>query len=200
MAKQPLRAWKTISKRTILNPNRFLTVESHAVALPDGQVIPDWTWVKIPDAAIVLAITQDSQFLCFRQIKYAIEGTSLAPAAGMLEPGETPLEAAQRELLEETGYIASEWVSLGSYILDPNRGIATMHLFLALHSKQIADPNSDDLEDQEIYLLSRDEIETALRAGEFKVLAWSSVVAFALQYLDHHSGSSNPGDTANPAI
>jgi ADP-ribose pyrophosphatase len=200
MAKQQLRAWKTISKRTILNPNRFLTVESHAVALPDGQVILDWTWVKIPDAAIVLAMTQYSQFLCFRQIKYAIEGASLAPAAGMLEPGETPLAAAQRELLEETGYVANEWVSLGSYILDPNRGIATMHLFLTLHSKQVADPNSDDLEDQEILLLSRDEIENALRAGEFKILAWSAVVAFALQYLDHRAARSNPADTADRAI
>jgi len=128
-------------------------------------------------------VTADNKFLCFRQTKYAVEGTTLAPVGGMLEPNEKPLDAAKRELLEETGYEASEWNSLGSHILAPNRGIATMHLFLALNAKQVAEPNSDDLEDQELLFLSRSEIEDALKAGEFKILAWSAVVSMSLNYL-----------------
>lgn len=158
-------------------------VESHKVKLPNGQIIPDWAWLIIPSAAIVLAVTTDNKFLCFRQTKYAVEGTALAPVGGMLEPNEMPLDAAKRELLEEMGYEASEWVSLGSHILDPNRGIATMHLFLALNAKKVAKPNSDDLEDQELLFLTRSELENALQAGEFKILAWSAVVAMSLNYL-----------------
>ena len=184
MSEKELRVWETVSKRTILSHNKFLTVESHTVKLPDGGIIPDWAWIVIPSAVIVLAVTTDNQFLCFRQTKYAVDGTALAPVGGMLEPNEPPLDAAKRELLEETGYEALEWVNLGSYILDPNRGIATMHLFLALHAKEVAQPNSDDLEDQELLLLTRKEIENALKAGEFKILAWSAVVAMALYYLN----------------
>jgi len=183
MDKKELRVWETISKKTILDHSKFLTIESHIVRLPDGQIIPDWAWVIIPSAAIVLAMTTDKKFLCFRQIKYAVEGTTLAPVGGMLEPNEEPLAAAKRELLEETGYEASEWVSLGSHILDPNRGIATMHLFLALNAKQVTEPNSDDLEDQELLFLTRTELENALNAGEFKILAWSAVVAMSLNFL-----------------
>jgi ADP-ribose pyrophosphatase len=183
MSKKELRAWKTVSKKMILNHSKYLQVESHTIKLPDGQIIPDWAWLIIPSAAIVLAVTEDNKFLCFRQTKYAIEGTSLAPVGGMLESNETPINAAKRELLEEMGYESPDWVSLGSHILDPNRGIATMHLFLALKAKQVAEPNSDDLEDQELLLLSRIEIENALKAGEFKVLAWSAVVAMSLNYL-----------------
>ena len=183
MIKKELRAWETVSKKTILNYGKFLTVESHTVKLPDGRIIPDWVWLTVPSAAIVLAVTEDQHFLCFRQTKYAVEGTSLAPVGGMLEPNESPIEAAKRELREEMGYEAPDWVNLGSHILDPNRGIATMHLFLALNAKQVADPNSDDLEDQELLSLSLDEIERALKAGEFKVLAWSAVVAMSLNYL-----------------
>jgi len=179
-----LRPWQTLSRKTILSHNKFLMVESHVVQLPDGQIIPDWAWVTIPSAAIVLAVTDDEQFLCFRQTKYAVEGTTLAPVGGMLEPGESPLDGARRELLEEMGCEASQWINLGSYILDPNRGIATMHLFLALHARQVAEPNSDDLEDQEMLRLSRSEIECALTTGEFKVLAWSTVVALALNALN----------------
>ncbi len=178
-----LRVWETISRGAILDCGKFLKVESHTVRLPDGQLIPMWPWVIAPDAAIVLAVTGDGRFLCFRQTKYAVEGVTLAPVGGMLEPDEPPLAAAQRELLEETGYEAREWINLGSYVLDPNRGVAMMHLFLALGAKQVAQPDSDDLEDQELLLLTRDEIEAALRAGEFKVVAWAAVVAMALNYM-----------------
>lgn len=184
MNKKDLRVWETVSREIILNLGKFLTVENHTVKLPDGQIIPDWAWLIIPSAAIVLAVTEDNHFICFRQTKYAVEGTSLAPVGGMLEPNETPIDAAKRELLEEMGYESSNWISLGSHILDPNRGIATMHLFLALNAKQVAKPNSDDLEDQELLFLSRNAIENALKEGEFKVLAWSAVVAMSLNYLN----------------
>jgi ADP-ribose pyrophosphatase len=184
VSNKELRAWKTISRKTIFNDSKFLKVESHTIELPDGKIIPDWPWLIIPSAAIVLAVTEDKKFLCFRQTKYALEGTSLAPVGGMLEPNEKPLDAAKRELLEEMGYETSDWIDLGSYILDPNRGIATMYLFLALNAKQVAKPNSDDLEDQELLFLSKNEIENAFKTGEFKILAWSAVVTMSLNYLN----------------
>jgi 8-oxo-dGTP pyrophosphatase MutT (NUDIX family) len=191
MNKRELKVWKTVSRETILKHNKFLSVENHVVRLPDGKIIPDWAWVVIPDSSIVLAVTKENKFLCFRQTKYAIHGTSLAPVGGMLEPNEMPLDAAKRELLEEIGYEASEWVNLGSYILDPNRGIGTIHLFLALNAQKVAEPNSDDLEEQELLSLTQSEMETALKAGEFKVLAWSTVVAMSLSYLNDSENNKN---------
>jgi len=183
-----LHPWKTLSRHTILNHGKFLVVENHIIELPDGQIIEDWPWIIIPNAAIVLAVTKNGEFLCFRQTKYAVEGTSLATVGGMLEPGEEPLCAAKRELLEETGYMATDWVNMGKYCVDPNRGVADMHLFLAQNAEKVAEPNSDDLEDQELLLLSRAEVENALETGEFKVLAWSAVVALALHYIGYGTG------------
>ncbi len=182
MTKQ-LRAWKTVKRETLLDHNKFLKVENHVVELPDGRIISDWAWVKIPDAAIVLAVTDDHQFICFRQTKYAVEGTTLATVGGMIEDNEDPLDAAKRELLEETGFASDNWVSFGKYILDPNRGVAEMHLFLALEAKPVAEPIIDDLEDQEMIFLKRDEIESALHAGEFRILSWATVVSMSLSYL-----------------
>ena len=178
--------WVTHQKHTILDHSEFLTVEGHTVELPDGRVIGDWPWIIIPSAAIVLAETAEGNFLCFRQYKYAT-GATLAPVGGMLADGEEPLQAAQRELREETGYAAPDWIHLGSYIMDPNRGVASMHLYLARGAHRVGTPISDDLEEQHLLELTRPELEKALAAGEFKALMWTTAIALALLYLGNQT-------------
>jgi ADP-ribose pyrophosphatase len=179
-----MQPWKTLSRQTILKHGYYLTVENHTIKLPDGQVISDWPWVITPDYINVAALTGAGEFLCFRQSKYGIDGLSLAVVGGYLEPGEEPLAAAQRELLEETGYEASDWIDLGQYRVDGNRGAGTAHLFLAGGAHRVAEPDADDLEEQELLHLSRAEVEEALAMGQFKVLAWATVMALALIHLD----------------
>jgi 8-oxo-dGTP pyrophosphatase MutT (NUDIX family) len=178
-----MKAWKTKSRQTILEQRPWLVVENHTVELPDGRIIPDWPWIVTPDYVNVVAVTEDERFLCFRQVKYGVDGTTLGIVGGFVEEGEKPLRAAQRELLEETGYESTEWTHLGSYRVDPNRGVATGHLYLARQARYVAPRNADDLEEQELVLLARPEIETALAQGEFKVLAWAASIAFALRQL-----------------
>jgi ADP-ribose pyrophosphatase len=178
-----MQAWKTLSRRTILNHSKYLIVENHTVELPDGRVISDWPWLITPDYVNVMAVTEMGEFLCFRQTKYAVDGTSLAPVGGYLEPGEEPLAAAQRELLEETGYRAAEWIDLGRYAVDGNRGAGTAYLFLARHAYQVAQAEPDDLEELRLIHLSRPELEAALDAGEFKLVSWMAVVALGLRHM-----------------
>ncbi|MGC9399027.1 MAG: NUDIX hydrolase [Anaerolineae bacterium] len=179
-----MKSWTTLARRTVLHHDKFLTVELHTIALPDGSVLEDWPWLVMPEYVIVVPVTADGVFLCFRQTKYGVAGTTLAPVGGYLEPDERPLDAAKRELLEETGYTASSWRSLGSYTVDGNRGAGTAHLFLARDAEQVAAPDADDLEEQVLLRLSRDEVARALHDGAFKVLAWTAAVSLALGYED----------------
>jgi ADP-ribose pyrophosphatase len=179
-----MQPWKTLSRRTILDRGEFLKVESHTVELPDGQIIPDWAWIITPDYVIVVALTEANEFLCFRQTKYAIDGTSLAPVGGYLDPGEDALPAAQRELREETGYEAPNWVALGRYVVDGNRGAGVAHFFLARRARWVAPAVADDLEEQQLLRLSRAEVEKALLDGAFKGLPWAAAIVMALFWLD----------------
>lgn len=182
-----MKSWKTLSKETLLNPNKYLKVENHVVQLPDGRVISDWPWVILPDFVNVLAVTEGGQFLCFRQVNYGVDGESLAPVGGYIEPGENPLAAAKRELLEETGYEAARWTNMGKYLEDPHRGVATCHLFLAQDAVQVAVAVNEDLEEQRLIRLHKPELEDALVSGEFKVLAWAAIVALALHFMGRDS-------------
>ena len=176
-----MKPWETLSRRVILDYSKFLTVEEHAVRLPDGQVISDWPWVVTPDFVNVVAVTEEGRYLCFRQTKYGIDGTALAPVGGFMEPGEDPLAAARRELLEETGYEGPDWIPLGSYRVDANRGAGMAYFFLVRGVQCTTEAMADDLEEQELLLLGRGEMEEALMAGQFKVLPWAAIVALALR-------------------
>ncbi len=159
---------------------RFLKVEEHVVRFPDGRIIVDWPWLDMPSFINVAALTVEGRFLCFRQPKYAVAGLTLALPGGYLEPGEEPLAAAQRELLEETGYVAEHWQALGSYAADANRGAGVAHFFLATGARWQQPVHADDLEAQELLLLTREEVQVALAASEFKVLPWAACAALAL--------------------
>jgi ADP-ribose pyrophosphatase len=176
--------WRTLARETLIDLPPFLTVESRTVETPRGQVIDGWAWVETPDYVNVAVVMGDGGWLCFRQTKYGYEGLSLAPVGGYIEPGEAPLDAARRELLEETGCTAETWLPLGVYRVDANRGAGNAHLFLATGAVKAGEPEDGDLEPQELLWLSRAEVETALRGGAFKVLAWAAVMALALSVAD----------------
>jgi ADP-ribose pyrophosphatase len=177
-----MQPWKTLSRRLVLDHGKFLKVEEHTVQLPDGRTISNWDWVITPDYVIILPENERGQFLIFEQNKYGVEGRTLAPVGGYMEPGEEPLAAAQRELLEELGCNATTWTPLGTFRVDANRGAGTANLFYARGVRRIQEPDSDDLEEQKLLLTDREGLRAALQKGEFKVLAWATAVALMLLY------------------
>ena len=171
---------KTLSRELVLDMSPFLKVEKHRVGLPNGRVVEDWSWIITPNFVCVAVLTEDGKFLVFQQTKYAVHGSTLAPVGGYIEKDEEPLNAAKRELMEEAGYQSSHWESLGQYAVDVNRGNGVAYYFLARGAVKIAEPNADDLEEQQMLFLSRAEVEAAVARGAFKGLPWQAVMALAL--------------------
>jgi ADP-ribose pyrophosphatase len=175
-----METFKTLARKVVFEMPPYLKVEAHTVQPPLGGVVEGWPWLVTQDFVCIAVITEQNEYLCFRQVKYGVQGTTLAPVGGYIEPGEDPLTAAKREVLEEAGFEAHHWENLGQFVVDGNRGNGSAHFFLARDAQKVAEPDSDDLEEQVMLLLSRAEVEAAVARGAFKVLSWQALMALAL--------------------
>lgn len=102
---------ETVSEETVFQ-GRLLKVRRDRIRLPDGgQATREF--VVHPGAVMIVPLLPDSRLVMERQWRYPLARVMLEFPAGKLEPGEPTLRCAQRELLEETGYRASEWALAG---------------------------------------------------------------------------------------
>src|SRR5258708_2832875 len=101
--------WKVISRREVLVIPRRIAVAVEEVELPDGRRVEDYVQFEIADFVVIFAQTVSNELLCLRQYRHGARRVGLELPAGRIDSPEGPIEAAQRELLEETGYRGSNW-------------------------------------------------------------------------------------------
>jgi 8-oxo-dGTP pyrophosphatase MutT (NUDIX family) len=121
--------WHTLSSRTIYR-NPWLALREDKVIRPDGAE-GVYSVVEMRPSCGIVAVNEDNQIALVGQWRYVHNKYSLEIPTGGSEQDETPLAAAKRELLEETGLTAGNWTGLGS--IDNSNGATTdvAHLFLA---------------------------------------------------------------------
>lgn len=160
------KTW-AVEKSEYLFRRPWLTVRRDQVRLPNGQINPEFYVLEYPTWVNVIAITETGDMVLVRQYRHGIAETRLELCAGVVEEGETPLEGAQRELLEETGYTGGQWeeimVSSGNASTTNNLS----HSFVARGVKQTSSQHLDATEDIDIVVMPQAEVFELLQEGEF---------------------------------
>lgn len=166
----PSRRWLTLSSRVVHSARPWLEVRQDEVRLPSGRTIPDFHHIWMPDYVILFAETDDGQVLMVRGYKQGIGVESLVFPGGVIDPREEPLEAAKRELLEETGYAAREWSARGRLVVHSNYGCGHAHFMHAKGLTKVQEPPPDDTEELVVEFHPRTALRGLLERGEIVLL------------------------------
>ena len=161
-----MKPWKTINSTTLVNDD-WLTLSADTCQLPNGQTIAPYYVLHEADWVHVFAQADDGSILTVKQFRYAAKDVCIELPGGVIDEGETPLIAAQRELLEETGYTATHWQSLGTMYANPARQTNTIHLFFATGLRLKSEQQLDVSEDIEFDFLAIPEIQQKIESNEF---------------------------------
>jgi ADP-ribose pyrophosphatase len=178
-----LAPWHTESSRTILDLPPWFSVIEDTVKLPNGRIVNDYYRIKASDYVLISARRDDGCILMERHYKQCLGRFILTSPAGGVDEGEAPLDAAKRELLEETGFEADHWTSMGSFMVDGTRGICTAHLFSAETLRRVAEPMTNDMEEFELRFMSADEIRAAIQARQISLLPDITILSMTLGRL-----------------
>ena len=157
--------WK-ILESTYISRRPWMTARLDKVQLPDGRINPEYWVLEFPDWVNVIAITNDGEMVMVRQYRHALGITEYELCAGVMEDGETPMEAAKRELMEETGFGGGEWTEYMTICANPSNHTNLARTFLATGVERIADQHLDDTEELTTHLLSQEEVFGLLQNGE----------------------------------
>ena len=172
-----MKPWKLLSSEFLVDAP-WLKVAKETCELPNGKVIDDFYTLWQPDWVLILARTKEGKWVMTEQYRHGTGKIALEFPAGIIDKGETPKEAAIRELQEECGYCLEEGrcplsgghdsiIYLGSFPVNPDRHRGKFHVVFIDGVERLGKTSFDDTEDIETFLYTDEEFQAKVADGTF---------------------------------
>ncbi len=171
-------AWEPLGERMLHDGWR--TVVGRRFRTPDGEEREFEVLVE-PDTAVIVALTERDEVVLVREYRPGPLESLLELPGGIVDPGEEPLAAAARELLEETGYAGT--IRPAGSVVDSAYSTRERHTFVATGCRRIEEPSPQGGEFPEVVLLSLPEFREHLRGGRLTDVAGGYAGLDALSLL-----------------
>lgn len=175
--------WNELSKKQLLK-TPVLTVNETDSTSPEGGN-GHYIVLDARDWCAVIPETNDV-FLMVKQWRHGSKCLSIEFPGGVIDDGETPLEAAHRELKEETGYVTDNMIYLGSMSPNPALFSNKMHFFLATNLKSTGQLDLDDDEYVNAFKVSKKEVFEKMGTQEYPHALMAAALNFYRQYKETH--------------
>ena len=174
----------TVNSRSTLHQGRVFNLIKENYTLENG-VTSDMDFIQHPGAAAMVPMLNNQEVVLIKQYRHAIREFIWEIPAGTLDPNESPLNCARRELIEEIGYSATDWHQLGTITPLPGCSDEHIHIFLASDLK----PEEQQLDDDEMINVHKINLSEALQmilAGEISDGKTISGLFLATQWLNRN--------------
>ena len=173
-----ITTWKILDTARV-HPN----IRVDRCELPDGRVL-DAHLLEYDDEIMICALTKNQEVVLIRQYRHGIQQAILEFPGGSVDPGESPLEAAKRELMEETGYTSDTFIEVGRGSPNPAIHTNNIYSFLALNVEQAGKQSVHDVDAIEVSLVPLNEVIAMAQRGDLIHSLNISTLFFVLKYLN----------------
>lgn len=146
----------------------WLTARKDVLRLPDGRINPEFYVLEYPAWVNIIARDKQGRFILVKQYRHGIGRTSVELCAGVVEKGEAPIEAARRELAEETGYTGGRWTLQAVISGNPSTTDNLTYCFLAEDVELTTAQNLDPTEMISVLTMSADELLALMMSDRMK--------------------------------
>ena len=179
-------AWEEVSCEHIVS-DEWIDIRRSAFRFPDGSVFEPFYSYSRRNYVVIVATDTDGNYLCVRQFRQGIRKVTTEFPAGGIErnddkqygdekEAEDALEAAKRELAEETGYASDEWRRLIKIASNATIADNYAYIFEAKNCRKVGGQSLDETEFLNVKKYSEDEIASLIKEGKFQqsmhVMAW----------------------------
>lgn len=164
-----------LERTELLQRTRIFDLTRQWARAADGAV-EDFLILHVPDWVQIVPLLPDGRFVMVEQFRHGTRRVTIEFPAGIVEPGEAPVECAIRELEEETGYVAGSAEVIGR--VDPNAALQDNELFLVVlrDCEPLGELNLDERERIRPRIVDPDEVDGLIERGEFRdaygIIAW----------------------------
>ena len=172
--------WKVLEQIEDYRNDRNIYIYKQKLRLPNNNIIDNFYQIKINDFVTMLIQDVNGKFLCFNQYKHGIGRVALTLPGGFIDIGETSLQAAKREIMEETGYLCPNLKFLGKFVLSGNQKVCNSHIVSGTKANKVCNPTEPDQENPELVLLSTKELKQALHDKMFPIISHIAAIGMIL--------------------
>ncbi|MEZ4917647.1 MAG: NUDIX hydrolase [Saprospiraceae bacterium] len=161
------KPWKVLDSRYVYDKKPYMTLREDTVELANGSRIDDFFIFEYPNWVSVLPVTPEGNLVLIRQYRHGVGRVIPELVAGVIDPQEDPLLAAQRELLEETGFSGGEWSHLLTASANPSTHTNVCTIYLAYGVERLHTQILDATEEIEVEVLKPETVFAMLNENAF---------------------------------
>ena len=158
------KIWEVISSEYIIK-RPWMTARRDHLIMPSGEECPEWYVLEFPEWINVIALTIEGEVIMERHYRPGLKRYDWEIPAGVVEEGETLLQAAKRELLEETGFAGGQWQEIMSCCANPTNTSNLSHTFFVTNVERIAMPTQEQSEDISVWTMPQAELLDVVQSG-----------------------------------